>query len=222
MLAHSTFLQQSHWIKSVGSYAFIYNAIFTCLCTKKCWGFLFVLAERMYFPKAPMEGMRLPSCSMGKSTLDCLWDPNRKLSVSHFAELPSQAACQHCFRKCSSSAFQAVLQIHTDSCREAFLGNSESEAYRDRRGRHLVLVIRDNLRITRYSLLGVERLSATETGGSSFYGDTLVLALLSLCIFTWVHAVFFLQTGNAEYSWSSTLQPPLKHSRTRRLSLPLH
>lgn len=164
MLTHGTFLQQSHWIKSVGSYAFIYNTIFICVYTEKRWGFLFVLAERMNFPKAPLEAVRLPFCSMGKSTLDCLWDPNRKLSISHLAELLSQAACQYCFRKCSSSAFQAVLQIHTDSCQEAFLSISESEAYWDRRGRQLVLVISDNLHITRYSLLGVERLTTTETG----------------------------------------------------------
>lgn len=166
---------------------------------KKCRGFLFVLAERMNFPKASVEVVRLPSCSMGKSTLACLWDPNTKLSITHLAELLSQAACQHCFRKCSSSASQAVLQIHTDSCQEAFLSNSESETYQDRRGRQLGLVIRDNLHITRYSVLGMERLTTTETGGSSFYGDTLVLALLSLCIFTCVRAVFFLHTGNPEY-----------------------
>ena len=182
--------------------------------------FLLVLAERMNFPKAPVETVGLPFCSMGKSTLARLWDTNTKLSISHSAELLAQAAFQYCFRKCSSSAFQAVPHIRTDSCQEAFFKQQQAWHW-DRRGRQLVLFIGDNLRLARYFLVGMERLTSTETGGRSFYADVLELALLSLCIFTCVHGAFFLHTGNSEYLWSSMLQPTLKHSQTRQLSLPI-
>lgn len=157
-----------------------------------------------------MEVVKLPFCSMGKSTLGCLWDPNTKLSVSHLAELLSQAACQHCFRKCSSSAFQAVLQIHTDSCQEAFLSRSESETYRDRRGRQLVLVISDN---TYHQVFPATRGKADRHRNSG-------QQLLWRCISAAVHIYLCpcrLPSSHREFM----LQPTLKHSQTRRLSLPL-
>lgn len=188
---------------------------------KKCWGFLYVLAERMKSAKAPLEVVWLPLSSIGKSTLNCLWDLNRKRSISHLAKLLSQAACQYDFRKCSSSAFQAVLQIHIDSWQGAFLSNSESEAYWHRRGRQLVLVISDNLHITRYSLLGNDKVTTPETEGSSFSGGTLLLALLSWYLLSCVHTVFFLHIGNSEYLWESMPRAPLKPSQKRWLPLPL-
>lgn len=201
---------------------FLSRTTFSFVTThKKCWGFLYVLAERMKLPKAPLEVVWLPLSSTGKSTLNCLWDLNRKWSMSHLADLLSQAACQNDFRKCSSSAFQAVLQIHIDSWQGAFLSNSESEAYWHRRGRQLVLVISDNLHITRYSLLGMDKVTTTETGGSSFCGGALLLALLSRYLLSCFHTVFFLHTGNPEYLWGRMPQATLKLSQKRWLSLPL-
>lgn len=52
---------------------------------------MLALVEKMNFPKDPVEVVRLPLHSMGKSSLACLWDPNTKVSMSHLAEALSEA-----------------------------------------------------------------------------------------------------------------------------------
>lgn len=151
----------------------------------------------MNFPKAPVEVIRLPFCSKGKSSLACLWGPNTKLSLSHLAEVLSEAACHCCSRKCSNSAFQAVLQIHPNSCQEAFLSNGKSEICWDRRGRQLVLVIRDHLNVPRFCLLGVERQTTTGAGSSGLYSD--ISACFAVPGRSYLSSVHFLHTGNPEY-----------------------
>lgn len=152
LLAHVPFLQQPHWIKPTAPVLFFRTFSFVSI-HRKCWELLFALADRGNFPNTPLEVLRLPFSLVGKSTLSCLWDPRRKLTASYLAEILSRAVCQYDFTKCSSSAFYAVFQIHTDRCQGAFLSNAESKPYWHRRGRQLVVVINDNLHINRYSLL---------------------------------------------------------------------
>lgn len=186
---------------------------------KPCWGVLSVLAEKMNFPKAPVEVIGLLHCSMGKSSLACLWDPNTKRSISHLAKVLSEAACQCCSRKCSNSAFQAVLQIHPNSCQEAVLSNGKSEISWDRRGRQLVLVIRDHLNVTRFCLLGVERQTITGTRSSSFYGD--ISACFAVTRHSYLRSCHLSSHRESRIFWSGMLRPMLKYSEKSWLSLPL-
>lgn len=155
---------------------------------------------------------------MGKSSLACLWDPNTNLRISHLAEVLSEAACHCCSRKCSNSAFQAVLQINPNSCQEAFKSNDKSEICWDRRGRHLVLVIRDHLNVIRFCLLREERRSTTGTGSSSFYRD--IGAGFTVTGHGYLSSWHPSSHRESRIFWSGMLQPTLKYSETSSLSIP--